>query len=182
MSSEPRVVFAAGFDSLFSKEVRARVTPALEAELLALGVNLKKPFNPAYPVEAWAGSVKACAKHLFPDAKGNEGFFELGRLTMRGFRETLIGAAIFGVMRLIGPARTLERSARTYASASNYTQVSLKRLSESSYEMGLNEAHTPPEYDMGVIDQAIELLGVKPSVKLLNASSEGFLMLVSWEK
>lgn len=180
--SEPRVVFSAGFDSLFSKEVRARVTPALEAELLALGVNLKKPFQAGYPVEVWAGTVKACAKHLFPEARGNHGFFELGRLTMRGFRETLIGAAIFGVMRLIGPARTLERSARTYASASNYTKVTLNRLSDNAYEMGLNEAHTPPEYDMGVIDQALELLGVRPSVKLISANPDGFLMHVSWER
>ncbi|MFO0601432.1 MAG: DUF2378 family protein [Myxococcaceae bacterium] len=179
--AQPRVVFGAAFDSLFSKEVRARLTPALRDELKKLNIDLERRFNPGYPVETWAATVGACAKHLFPDARGNESWFELGRLTMRGFGETVLGRAAFGLMKLIGPARTLERSARTYASVSNYTVVTLKRLDQTVYTMHLTELHTPPEYDMGVVDQALELLGVLPEVKLEATDPTGFTLRVSWQ-
>ena len=57
---------------------------------------------------------------------------------------------------------SVERAAR--ASANNYTKVGLKRPGPTSFEFTLNEKHTLPEYDMGVLEN----LGARrPQVTLL---------------
>lgn len=181
MGGETRVVFNSGFDSLFSKEIRARVTPPMAAELSAVGVRLDKPFVPAYPVETWAQVVSICAKYVYPDDSTPAAFLKLGRSTIIGFCETLAGRALFPLMRLIGPVRAVERAARSYAATNNYTKVVLTRVGPTSFDFHLNEKHTLAEFDMGVIEEVLIQLHVKtPLVKLVSQDTEGFTMRLEW--
>lgn len=181
-SDQPRVVFASGFDGLFSKDLRARVTPALDAQLKALGVNLEKPFNPGYTIETWAAVIDACAQHIYPELSRPDAFWQLGRDTVDGFAHTLIGKALFAMMKLIGPARSLERSTRSYASTNNYTKVALNRTGPTTYDFSLNEKHTLPQYDMGVVEALLQMCGAKNvAITLAKHDAEGFTMHVQWE-
>lgn len=181
-STETRVVFASGFDGLFSKEFRKRVTPALVSELKSLGVNIEKPFNPAYTVETWAAVINACSRHLYPELSLPDASWQLGRDTVDGFAHTLIGKAIFGMMKIIGPARSLERSMRSYASTNNYTKVELNRTGPTSYDFTLNEKHTLPQYDMGALEWMLQMCGAKNvTVTLVKQDPEGFIFHLAWE-
>ncbi len=181
MSTEQRVVFASGFESLFSRDLRAQVTPELDRELKACGVFLDKPFQAAYSIETWAAAVEATAKHLFPGEARPVAYWKLGRSTIEGFAETLIGRASFGFLRLVGPVRSVERAARTYASTNNYTKVTLNRVGPTSFDFHLNEKHTLPEYDMGVVEGVLEHVGAKtPVVTLSSQDPEGFTLRLEW--
>lgn len=183
MTTETRVVFGSGFDSLFSPEFRARVTPQLDTALRALGLRLDKPFNPAYPIETWAGTLELMAKHLYGELPTGDAYRQLGRSTIDGFEHTFLGKASFPLMRLIGIARSVERATRSYASTNNYTKVTLTRLSPTSFDFYLNEKHTLPDYDMGVIERVLELLKAKDAkVTLQSRDAEGFVMRLSWSE
>ena len=181
MAEEMRVVFASGFDSLFSKELRSKVTPACTAELQAAGLRLDKPFQPAYPIEVWAAAVAAVSKHVYPEDSAPEACRKLGRSTIVGFCETLVGRALFPLLRLIGPVRALDRAARNYAATNNYTKVVLTRVGPSCFDFYLNEKHTLPAFDIGVLEEALHQLHVKtPSVTLRSQDAEGFTMRLEW--
>lgn len=181
MGGEQRVVFNSGFDSLFSKDIRAKVTPAMADELTAAGVRLDKAFPPGYPIETWATAVAICAKHLYPEDSAPDAYKKLGRSTIVGFCDTLAGKALFPLLRLIGPVRALDRAARNYAATNNYTKVTLTRVGPTSFDFYLNEKHTLPEYDMGVLEEALTQLHVKaPLVTLREQDTEGFTMRLEW--
>lgn len=181
MAAEQRVVFGSGFESLFSKEIRAKVTPALEQDLQGLGVRLDKPFQAGYPIEIWAAAVAAVARHLYPEDSTPAAYLRLGRSTIVGFCETLAGRALFPLLRLIGPVRALDRAARNYAATNNYTKVTLTRIGPTAFDFYLNEKHTLPEYDMGVLEEALRQLHVAdPKVTLRSQDPEGFTMRLEW--
>ena len=181
MAEETRVVFASGFDSLVSKEIRSKLTPACTAELTAAGLRLDKPFQAAYPIEVWAAAVASLSKHVYPEDSAPEACQKLGRSTIVGFCETLIGRALFPLLRLIGPVRALDRAARNYAATNNYTKVVLTRVGPSCFDFYLNEKHTLPAFDIGVLQEALHQLHVKsPSVRLVSQDSEGFTMRLEW--
>ena len=181
MAVETRVVFGSGFDALFSKDFRNRVTPQLEQELATQGVRLDRPFNPAYPVEVWASVLSLSAKHLYAHDSLPEAYRKMGRSTVVGFGETFIGKALFPLLRLIGPVRALDRAARSYASTNNYTKVVLTQITPSCFDFYLNEKHTLPEYDMGVVEEMLTHLHVpSPRVTLKTQDTEGFTMRLEW--
>ncbi len=181
MTTETRVVFGSGFEALFSADFRARVTPELDAALRGIGVRLDKPFNPGYPIETWAQTLTLMSKHLYSELSLAEASRQLGRATVDGFEHTFLGKASFPLMRLIGVARSIERAARSYASTNNYTKVVLTRLSQTSFDFYLNEKHTLPQYDMGVVERMLELLKAKePTVVLQSQDAEGFVMRLAW--
>ncbi len=181
MAVETRVVFGSGFDALFSKDFRSRVTPQLEQALATRGVRLDRPFNPAYPVEVWASVLSLSAQHLFTQDSVPEAYRKLGRSTVVGFGETFIGKALFPLLRLIGPVRALDRAARSYASTNNYTKVVLTQMTPSCFDFYLNEKHTLPEYDMGVVEEMLTHLHVpSPRVTLKTQDTEGFTMRLEW--
>jgi uncharacterized protein (TIGR02265 family) len=183
MAEEQRVVFGSGFDSLFSKEIRAKVTPALDQELRSIGIRLDKPFHVGFPIEIWAAAVAAVAKHVYPQDSTPEAYLKLGRSTIHGFCETLAGRALFPLLRLIGPVRALDRAARNYAATNNYTKVTLTRIGPTAFDFYLNEKHTLPEYDMGVLEEALRQLHVvDPKVTLRTQDAEGFTMRLDWTR
>ena len=77
--------------------------------------------------------------------------------------------------------RSVERAARTYASTNNYTKVTLNRVGPTSFDFHLNEKHTLPEYDMGVVEGVLEHVGAKtPVVTLSSQDPEGFTLRLEW--
>lgn len=182
MAAEPpRVIFGTSFDSLFSSDLRAHITPTLDAEFKKLGVNLSKPFQPAYAIEVWVEIIELLCKHLYPKDSRETAQWKLGRSTIEGFVHTLIGKAAFAFMRLVGPVRSVERAARTYANTNNYTKIDLKRIAPTAFEFTLNEKHTLPEYDMGILEAVLEHVGAKqPHVTLLKRDAESFTLKLEW--
>jgi uncharacterized protein (TIGR02265 family) len=182
MAEQPRVIFASAFESLFSQEVRPLITPALDAEFKKRGVNLDKSFQPAYPIEVWVELIDLLCTTLYPQDSKEAAQWKLGRSTIEGFSHTLVGKAAFAFMRLVGPVRSVERAARSYASTNNYTKIDLQRVGPTCFEFKLNEKHTLPEYDMGILEAVLERVGAKqPQVTMLKKDAESFTLKLEWQ-
>jgi len=180
--SEQRVIFSQGFEGLFCREVKDKLTPDIKAELKEAGVDLDKPYLPAYPIEIWVKVLDVLAKRLYPDETAEAANWKLGRITTTGFGETFLGKAAFGFLKLVGPVRAVERAARSYANTNNYTKVDLKRLGPTSFEFKLNEKHSNPAYDMGVVEAMLEYVGAKQlQVSLVARDEESFTMKLDWQ-
>ena len=180
MESEA-LVFASSFEGLFHAELRKRITPALALALRNEGVVLDKPFLPAYPVAVWARALALCVEHLFPEDAPELAYRKLGRSTIEGYGQTLIGRAAMALMKVLGPARSLERATRTFASANNYTRVRLDRLGQTAFDLHINATKTPPEFDLGVVETVLLSVGAQDlSVTLQSQDATGFTMRLTW--
>lgn len=182
MAPAEQVVFASSFEGLFSKDLRALVTPTLDAELRKRGLALDKPFQPAYPVAKWAEVLEVLARHLHAADAREAAYWKLGRATVHGYSQTLLGRAAVAMMKLIGPVRTLERATRSFANTNNYTVATLTRVGPTEFDLHLNATATPPQFDMGVVEAILEQVGVQElQVSLVGQDPAGFTMHLTWK-
>jgi uncharacterized protein (TIGR02265 family) len=158
------------------------IPPAQIAPLDALGIDLSKPLLPAYSVETYAQLIDFIIQQRFPQLPPEEANFELGRAFIQAYTQTLLGRALKGLMRTLGPRRALDRTSRNFRTANNFTDTRLHPLGPTQYELWFNFALRPGYY-RGVVYATLELSGAKqPEVKP-HASQEldGVTFLVSWQ-
>jgi uncharacterized protein (TIGR02265 family) len=148
----------------------------------ALGIDLSKPLLPGYPPETYAQLIDFIMRQRFPNLPPEEAHFELGRAFLQAYTQTLVGRALKGLMRTLGPRRALDRTSRNFRSANNFTDTRLRQLGPTSYELWFNFALRPGYYQ-GIVYATLELSGAKqPEVKRHTSSeSEGVTFLVTWQ-
>src|SRR5947209_2181968 len=126
MADEPKVVFGPSVEALL-RAFGPPFDPRALAALKSLGVDPERPMA-AYPLELYMQMLAALVNVHFPGMAEDAQYFEMGRAFIRGFERTLIGRAQLGVLRLIGPRRTLERLTRSFRAANNYALAELQVL------------------------------------------------------
>jgi len=129
-----RLVYAHTVDGLFYRALAGQVTAPLKAELLGLGLDLdQKPKD--LPQETWVKMLAAAVKHLYPRLPPDDGFFRLGETLMQGYSQTVMGRALFAMLKLLGPQRVLKRIAANLRSGNTYSEASAKELAPKKYEV-----------------------------------------------
>src|SRR5688572_15546545 len=103
------VIFAGAVEGLFFKGLGERVTPELQEELKAIGIDLTRDLLPAYPRKVWNAAIPIAAQHAFPMLDVSQAHIRLGRAIIDGFKRTLLGSALAGMAKVLGPMRTLAR-------------------------------------------------------------------------
>ncbi len=158
------------------------IPPAQIAELRALGIDLSKPLLPAYTVDTFVRLLDFIIQQRFAQLPADEAHFELGRAFIKAYTQTLLGRALAGLMRTLGPRRTLDRTSRNFRTANNYTDTRLRQLGPTRYELWFNFALRPGYY-RGIVQASLELSGARqPEVKPHTSSQgEGVTFLVSWQ-
>jgi len=152
------------------------------AALDALGIDLSKPLLPAYPVDIYSALIGFIAHQHWPDLPPAEADFEVGRAFISAYStQTMMGRALKGVTRVIGPHRTVERMSRSFRTANNFTETRLKRLGPTHYELWFNFT-TRPGYFRGMVHGAVGLCGVEQiEVKLVATQGHEVTYHVSWK-
>jgi uncharacterized protein (TIGR02265 family) len=158
------------------------IPPEQIKELDALGIDLSKPLQPAYPLEVYSVLIGFIGRQRFPRLSEQEADFEVGRAFIEAYTtQTMMGKALKGLLRVIGPHRGLERMSRTFRSANNYTETRLEKLGQTSYQLWFNFA-LRPSYFAGMVHGTLMLCGLKQLVvKVLDAPRPEELVHVSWE-
>jgi uncharacterized protein (TIGR02265 family) len=148
----------------------------------ALGIDLSKPLLPAYPIEVYSALIGFIGRQRFPRLSVQEADFEVGRAFIDAYTtQTMMGKALKGLLRVIGPHRGLERMNRTFRSANNYTETRLEKLGPSSYQLWFNFV-LRPSYFAGMVHGTLVLCGLKQiEVKVLDAPPPEALLHVSWQ-
>ena len=144
-------------EGLFHKALHARLTPALQARLKELGIDVKgKPRS--VPHAQWKQAIHLAATELF-EGSTDERFRQLGRTVMLRHDETVMGKAVIAVMKLMGPRRVLGRINTTLRSGNNYIEANLAPIGPTTWEGTVNECNGNPQYIAGVLEQGLIISG-----------------------
>ncbi len=160
-AANEKLVFENTFTGLFRHGVQGRLSPAAVQKLAQLGVDLTRPLLPAYPLQTWSDTLEIVALELEPHDSRLEALRKLGRLAVKGYRQTLIGKAAEQLARIIGPKRTLARLTQNFRTSDNYTETTLTELSPGRFELWMNDVFGKPSYMAGVIEEILEVAGAK---------------------
>lgn len=182
MSDTP-LIFNHTLQSLLSRTFPEGVPPELKARLRTLGVELDKPLLPAYPRTTWARCIELCALFGFPHESREVAWRRMGERMVDGYKETMIGRAMFTTLRLLGPRRMLQRAQKNFRSGNNYTEVRLKDLEPTVMEVWFNEMDDVlRHFTVGLVLAGMRAGGaVEPRVELLHADAQGFTLRASWK-
>lgn len=176
-----RLVFEQTFEGLFLTGLRKQMSPALQRALLAEGLDLSKRLAPAYPFEVWSRCCVVAASHLHPALPLELGLRKLGEAVVEGFSSGFLGRALFGVVRVLGPARALARTRQNFRSGNNYSDSTLKHVHGTLHEVWMNERGPTRYLCQGIILAALREMGVKePQVEVARFDDEAVWFHVSW--
>lgn len=176
-----KLIFAQTFEGLV-RSIGPRLTPELRRGMRERGFNADVRLEPAYSQDVFISVVQYLAQALHPSLPLEEGTAQVGRVFMDGFGETLIGRAMLGMMRVIGPAGSLKRVTQNFRTGNNFSQTRLTQLGPRQYELWVNELRMPGWY-VGIISRGLELAGAKNARVVLDRRDpvQGGHFRVEWE-
>ncbi|MBN9681270.1 MULTISPECIES: DUF2378 family protein [unclassified Corallococcus] len=140
-----KVVFGHTVEGLLSV-LEGHLEGPLRPKLKAVGLDLDQKLEPAYPKDQWHQMLLLAAEALFPGLSPPQAHWHLGERFVTAYFSTNMGRALKGVLKLLGPARTLERTARNMASGSNFLLVDVARLSATDYRLKVSNGGVHPEF------------------------------------
>jgi uncharacterized protein (TIGR02265 family) len=146
VSLEQRLVYVQVVEGLLQHGLQGKVSPRLKQRLRQVGVDLDRPLLPAYPVPLWFHCLSIIVEETYPGVPREQGFRQLAETHVQGYGRTVIGRAVYGVMRLLGPRRVVQRLPQTLRATDNYTVVELVERGPTAYEMRMNSAPDTPGY------------------------------------
>ncbi|MFE8604199.1 DUF2378 family protein [Archangium violaceum] len=178
-----RLVFEHTVDGLFRFSLRSRLSSQAWKGLKAVGIDLSKPLLPAYTHDTWKRALELTVVDLYPLLSREEGWRRLGQEVVNGMVHTVMGRAMVGVARLLGPLRSLRRLNNTLRSGDNYVESRLTELSPTSCEVWINEVMGQPAYYQGIVEACLALAGgQRARVRVLAREGAGARLHVEWEE
>jgi uncharacterized protein (TIGR02265 family) len=182
-ATQRRLVFEHTFEGLFRFALRERLSGQAWEALREAGVDLSRPLLPAYSHETWRRSLELAAADIYPRLPRSEAWRHLGRDVANGMVHTLMGRAMVGVARLLGPLRSLRRFNNTLRSADNYVESRVTELSPTACEVWFNEVMEQPSYYQGVLEASLALAGARNvRTRVLGREGPGAVLHVEWDE
>jgi uncharacterized protein (TIGR02265 family) len=182
-ATQRRLVFEHTFEGLFRFALRERLSAQAWEALRQAGVDLSRPLLPAYSYEMWRRSLELAVADVYPRLPAPEAWRHLGRDVANGMVHTLMGRAMVGVARLLGPLRSLRRLNNTLRSADNYVEARVTELSPTACEVWFNEVMDQPSYYQGVLEASLTMAGARGiQTRVLRREGAGAVLHVEWEE
>ena len=145
------------------------MSPTLATQFRDMGVNFER-LEPAYPLELWVRSLHLTMDTLHPGKPRDVASYEVGRRMVEAMSETMLGTALFSLLKVLGPKRGLMRMARNLRSSNNYSEATVLEVSPGNYELTLNMVNYP-QYYRGMLEAGMSLMGARePRVSVLSYS------------
>lgn len=159
-----RLWFEQAFEGLYLHTLKNQISPRLFAELRDAGLELSGKLKPAYPAAVWAQGIRLTGRELFPGLTAEEREYRMGEIFSDGYASTVMGKALYGLLRMLGPRRTLPRIERNFRNVTNYLQVSVTQPLLDCFEVTFNEVDGIPHFYRGLMDHSGRVLGApRPS-------------------
>lgn len=176
----PNLVYREGFTTVLTA-MKARLSPRIMARLQAeagLDAALSKP---SYPQASLDALTKVLAEELYRGLPADEATFQLGVACLKHYEHTLLGRALFPLVRLLGPMRVVKRLPSIFRQTNNYAEVKVDVTSEKSWELEHNEVGAYPHMIRGNMQAAGDLFGWKDhKCELLSYDGHRARYRVSW--
>ncbi|MCP3100964.1 DUF2378 family protein [Myxococcus sp. K15C18031901] len=176
-----KLVFEHTFEGLFVRGLVNRVTPALRGRLLEVGVDLERKLQPAYTFDTWCSAVRAAALELHPESPPEVGYALLGERMVDGYRETVMGRALFSVIQLLGPRRGVGRARQMFRSGNNYTEARIEDVAPATVDLWMNEAGAIRYFTQGAVLAGLRATGaIQPQVVVREYSAVDVVYRCTW--
>lgn len=175
-----KVVFEQTIEGLFVRGLGSRVTPPLKARLRDAGLDLDAKLLPAYPFEVWMRTLEVTARGLFPELPVEQAMFRVGESFIDGYRETFLGRAVLGMIRVLGPRRTLLRATQNFRSGNNYTDTKITEVDPTTIDLWMNEVGPWPTFTAGIIHAGMVATGATPKIDIRDHDGHACTFRVSW--
>jgi len=169
-NAEP-VVFSTALEGLFERGIGPRLDAAAKERLLDIGIDVSRPFLPAYTLEQWVQAIQIAAESVFPQLSREEAEFQLGREFVAGVKRTVMGRALWAYGFAVGGRRMMERMSSNFRSCNNYTEAELvdspeglvmeTRVARELLPKFEGRTSASSEYMRGVLHGILELGGMK---------------------
>ncbi|MCP3144635.1 DUF2378 family protein [Pyxidicoccus xibeiensis] len=159
--SDERVIFGNTVDSLYGRTLDGDLTPELKARLKALGLDLDAPLQAAYPHAVWVRCLDETGRTLHPDVPLDEARRRLARRMIEGYAQTLMGASVLAMARVLGTMRSLGRMTHNFRSGNNFTETRLEVVSPNAADLWFNEPEATEGFVEGVLEEGLQRIGVK---------------------
>jgi uncharacterized protein (TIGR02265 family) len=182
-SVDERLWFSNTVEGLFLRGLAGRLTPSHLDVLKQRGIDLSRRLAPAYPAALFAECIRLTAREVFPTVDEVEGVRRLGQLFLSGYQQTLVGAALVQMMKLLGARRTLQRMERNFATGGNFMKTQFTSHGPGDVEVSLSEVDGIPSYFAGIIEKGSELVNAK-NYRVTYSCPDGHLcrVHVKWEE
>jgi uncharacterized protein (TIGR02265 family) len=176
-----RLIFAQAVEGLFLRGLVGRLTPALKAQLREVGVDVERPLLPAYPWAVWARGVGVVAAALHPGEPDEVGWRLIGERMVDGYRETLVGGAMFGMLRVLGPRRMVGRTRQNFRSGNNYTEARITEVGPGAVDLWMNEVGPLRFFTQGAVLAGMRGAGAPDvRVEVSHYDDAGVTFRVTW--
>lgn len=179
MGAGEQVVFQQTMEGLL-RAIRPRMSQKCKARLKAAGLDVDAALMPAYPFEVWMKCLVASAEETWPNETRDQALYKVGEAFIEGYRETLLGRAVLGVIHVIGPRRAIHRATRNFRSGNNYTDAKVTEVSPTCLELWMNEVGPYPTFTQGLVEAALRASGVKPKVEIKDHDGHACTYVCTW--
>lgn len=178
---EERLVYIQVVEGLLQHGLRGRISPRLRLRLRQAGIDVDRPLMPAYPVTQWMHCLRIVAEESWPGVPLEQAFRNLASAHVEGYGQTLIGRAVYGVMRLLGPRRLVQRLPQTLRATDNYTEALLTERGPTTYELRMNSVLDCPGYSEALFEGLLRMGGGEsPHVRILSIEDGHTTYLLTW--
>ena len=176
-----QVVFEQTLEGLFLRGLHNKLTPRCRGRLKEDGLDLDRKLLPAYPFDTWMGCLMIAGEEVFAASPQKEAQFRLGELMIDGYKETFLGRAVLGMIRVLGPRRTLQRATQNFRSGNNYTESKVAEKTPTHLELWMNEVGPFPEFTAGIIFAAMRAAGAADvTVEVIAYDGHACTFKVAW--
>jgi uncharacterized protein (TIGR02265 family) len=175
-----KVVFEQTIEALFQRSLSSRLTPELKAQLKAAGLNLDAKLLPAYPFDTWMQVLELTARALHADLPVEQAMFRVGEAFLDGYQETFLGRAVLGMIRVLGPRRTVLRATQNFRSGNNYTETKITELEPTVLDLWMNEVGPWPTFTAGIIHATLKATGTEPRIEIRDHDGHACTYRISW--
>ena len=177
---DEKVVYKEGITN-FLEAFRPRLGPRIRERLRSEAGVDESTLKPRYPLASHDAVVKILAEELHPGTPYDSATYDVGRALLNHYGRSVLGRAIFSIIRLVGPMRMLKRTPDYYKLTNNYADVKLEVLTEKSYVVDHNEVGAVPHFMRGTLQGSGEVIGLPGhAVELIDYDGHRGRYKVSW--
>lgn len=166
------------FEALLRPEVVA-LTPAFRAAVLKLGVDPEQLAS-SYELPTLRAVTDCIRRHECAGLGVDDGYREVGRRFVQGFKQTPIGWIFSTMAPLFGPARTLQQLPRYLTSVREEFPVTVLTEGETRYRLICLDADAMAHFMAGCIEGVLLTCGVSTSTVTVLPQAQGFELEISW--
>ncbi|GHG78125.1 TIGR02265 family protein [Comamonas sp. JC664] len=179
MEKPEPLVFQQSFQGLI-RALGEDLDDVCAGRLRAAGLDTQGSLALAYPLEVWVAALKVAAATLAPESPLDEAAAVVGKRFVEGFSSTLIGSALLGTVRLLGPQRMLARMTRNLRTGTNYLEAHMEQLGPTRYALTCRPVVVAGFY-VGLFLAGLEASGARdPAVRIVRREGEEAVYDIAW--